>query len=309
MKKKAIITGGTGFLGKAIIEKLIKANYLLFVLIRKESNPNVLNHLLPNCRCIYYENLQDNELIVKLDDAIGADLFIHCAWKGVNNSERDQTSQITYNISLTIDAVILSNNLKCKKWVGMGSQAEYGIVNDIANEDATSIKPFSAYGKSKVACYWAASGLCQLFGLPMMWFRIFSLYGINDNPNALIPHVIQSCMENTSPSLTNCEQKWDYLYVSDGADAVISLSESNENGVFNIGSGKVIVLNEVVNYIKQQINPHLYIGYGQKSYSENQIMHLQADISKLKKVTNWKPVFDLQTGLSETINYYLKNCN
>lgn len=307
MKKKAIITGGTGFLGKAIIEKLIEANYLLFVLIRKESNPDHLNNLLPYCNCIYYETLQDNDLIVNLQNAIDADLFIHCAWKGVNNTEREQTSQITYNISLTIDAVILANNLKCKKWVGMGSQAEYGIVNDIAKEETTPIKPFSAYGKSKVACYWAASGLCQIFGLPMLWCRIFSLYGINDNPNALIPNLIQSCIENTSPSLTNCEQKWDYLYVLDGADAIISLSESNENGVFNIGSGKIVPLYDVVNYIKQQINPHLYIGYGQKSYSENQIMHLEADISKLKKVTNWKPVFDLQTGLSETINYYLKN--
>ena len=46
MKKKAIITGGTGFLGKAIIEKLIEADYLLFVLINKESNPNPLNNLL-----------------------------------------------------------------------------------------------------------------------------------------------------------------------------------------------------------------------------------------------------------------------
>ncbi|MEA5141158.1 NAD-dependent epimerase/dehydratase family protein [Arcicella rigui] len=307
MKKKAIITGGTGFLGKAIIEKLIKANYLLFVLIRKESNLSFINHLLPCCKCIYYETLQDKELLVLLEDAMNTDLFIHCAWKGVSNIERDQISQITYNITLTIDAVILANNLKCKKWVGMGSQAEYGIVNDIAYEETTPISPFSTYGKSKVACYWAASGLCQIFGLPMLWCRIFSLYGINDNPNTLISYLIQSCLNSTSPSLTNCEQKWDYLYVVDGAEAIINLSESNEKGVFNIGSGKSVALREVVNYIKKQINPHLYVGYGQKSYAENQIMHLEADISKLKKVTNWKPVFDLQTGLSETINYYLKN--
>lgn len=68
-----------------------------------------------------------------------------------------------------------------------------------------------------------------------------------------------------------------------------------------------MVLNEVVNYIKQQINPHLHIGYGQKYYSEKQIMHLEADINKLIKATNCKPVFDLKTGLSETINYYLKD--
>lgn len=203
------------------------------MLIRKESKLNFLNHLLPYCRCIYYETLQDKELLLILEDAMHSDLFIHCAWEGVSNIERDQKSQITYNITLTTDAVILANNLKCKKWVGMGSQAEYGIVNDIAKEETTPISPFSAYGKSKVACYRTASGLCQIFGLPM--------------------------------------------------------------------------LSEVVNYIKKQINLHIYVGYGQKPYAENQIMHIAADISKLKKVTKWKLVFDLQTGLSETIDYYLKN--
>ena len=162
-----------------------------------------------------------------LDNAINADIFIHCAWKGVSNTEREQSSQITYNITLTIDSVILANRVKCKKWVGIGSQAEYGIVNSIANEDTTPINPFSAYGKAKVACYWAASGLCQVFGLNILWCRVFSLYGINDNPNYLIPYVIQSLIVGKSPSLTGCEQKWDYLHVKDGTAAIFDLAQSN----------------------------------------------------------------------------------
>ena len=304
MLKKAIITGATGFLGKAVLEKLIESNYLPFVLIRKDSNIHNLNKLLPLCKCVYYETLQDNKLLKELENAVHSDLFIHCAWKGVSSTEREQSTQITYNITLTIDSVILASLIKCKRWIGIGSQAEYGLVNDIANEDTTPINPFSAYGKAKVACYWVASGLCQIFGLEILWCRVFSLYGINDNPNYLIPYVIQACIEGISPSLTNCEQKWDYLHVKDGANAIFNLAQSSKTGVFNIGSGKTIILKNVVDFIKQEINANLIIGYGEKPYAENQIMHLEADIYKLKKTINWEPTIDLEEGLMETIKFY-----
>lgn len=304
MQKKAVITGATGFLGKALLQKLIESNYLPFILVRKDSNLENIVELLPFCECVYYETLKDSELIKNLENAINADIFIHCAWKGVSNAEREQSSQITYNIALTIDTVTLANQINCKKWVGIGSQAEYGIVNKIANEDSTPVNPFSAYGKAKAACYWAASGLCQIFGLEMVWCRVFSLYGINDNANYLIPYVIQSFIEGKSPSLTGCEQKWDYLHVKDGANAIINLAQSNGTGIFNIGSGKTVVLKEVIEIIKRKINPNLSIAYGEKTYSDNQIMHLESDMSKLKKVLDWHPTIDLKNGLTETIQFY-----
>lgn len=304
MQKKAVITGATGFLGKALLEKLIESDYLPFVLVRKDSNVQNITELLPLCSCIYYETLQDKEVLKLLANAINADIFIHCGWKGVASTDRELSSQITYNISFTVDSVILANQIKCKKWVGIGSQAEYGVVNAVASEDTTPINPFSAYGKAKVACYWAASGLCQIFGLEMLWCRVFSLYGSNDNPNYLIPYVIQSLIQEKSPSLTACEQKWDYLHVKDGANAIVNLAQANTTGVFNIGSGKTVVLKEVIDLIKQKINPNLSIGYGEKAYSDNQIMHLEANMSKLRKNFNWSPSINLKDGLAETIQFY-----
>lgn len=305
MIKKVIITGATGFLGKYVLQNLIENNYLPFVMIRGDSSVYNIQEFLPFCKCINYITLKDKDLIEKLDAAKDADLFVHCAWKGVGTRDVEQLSQITYNITLTIDSVILANLINCKKWVGIGSQAEYGAVNKIAQEDETLINPFSAYGKSKAACYWASSGLCQILGIKMLWCRVFSLYGLGDNPNYFIPYVIKTCIEGNSPSLTNCEQKWDYLHVKDGAAAVCNLAEDEDGiGIFNIGSGETVILKDVVKFIKQKINRDLVIGFGEKPYSGNQIMHLEANISKLKKTITWTPKISLESGLLEVIKFY-----
>lgn len=307
MLKKVILTGATGFLGKALLEKFIENGFLVYVLVRKSSNVNNILGLILLKQIVYYETLSDVNLIKDLENVFDADLFIHCAWKGVSNSERDKSDQITYNLSLTMDSVKLANKIKCKKWVGIGSQAEYGLVNKISKEDKTPIKPFTAYGKAKVASYWAAEGLCEIFGIKMLWCRIFSLYGPSDNPQYLIPYVIQSLLRDNSPSLTLCQQKWDYLYLTDGVDAIFKLAKSESVGVFNIGSGKTTTLKYIVDCIQKQINPKLKIGYGEKEYSKYQIMHLQADIQKINENILWKPITSIEKGLLETIHFYQSN--
>lgn len=302
--KKAIISGATGFLGEAILAHLLKLNIQPFVLLRYESDTQNIDQYLKDCTCIRYKSLKDETILKELESARKADFFFHCAWSGVGKNERNLCSQITYNLELTTDTVILADKLKCKKWIGIGSQAEYGVPNEKATENATPINPVTIYGKLKVASYWAASGLCQHFEIPMLWCRVFSLYGRHDHLNNLIPYVIQECFRESSPALTNCEQEWDYLHVNDGAKAIIQLAMSNARGIFNIGSGKTIKLRKVVEYIKKNINSNVIIGYGVKSYSSDQILFLKADIKKLKDSINWEPEIEIKQGLSDLIEYY-----
>lgn len=302
MARRILITGATGFLGFSILEKIIENGDIPYVLVRNDSNLSKIKSLLNVCKVFYYKTLQDEELILSLIELETVDSFIHCAWKGVE--QRNDSSQITYNVSFTIDSIVLAHKINCKRWVGIGSQAEYGAVNAVAMEDSTPIKPFSIYGKAKASCYWAASALCQAYSLEMVWCRVFSLYGPNDNPNYLIPYVIKNLLKGTSPSLTSCQQKWDYLYVSDGANAIVSIANSKVTGIFNVGSGQTIILKEVVEYLKQALNPTIQINFGEVTYTENQILHLEASIDKINQSLNWHPRINLEEGLSKTLFSY-----
>ncbi|MBK7635075.1 MAG: NAD-dependent epimerase/dehydratase family protein [Saprospiraceae bacterium] len=237
-----MITGATGFVGRAILIKLLEINYQVYVLVRKDSKIERIKELFPVCKFIYYETLLDTELQDALQGAHHAEFFFHVAWRGVSNLERDQFDHTTYNITLATDSIILASKLKCNKWIGIGSQAEYGIPNTTAYEDTTPLAPISVYGKAKLATYRSASELCQMFEMPMLWCRVFSLYGSNDNENNFIPYIINSCLEGNSPALTKCEQIWDYLHVKDGANAIVQPNITNASGIYNIGSGKQYAL-------------------------------------------------------------------
>ena len=81
-------------------------------------------------------------------------------------------------------------------------------------------------------------------------------------------------------------------------------SNRDATGIFNLGSGIACPLREVITLIRDMIDPHLEIGFGEIPYSPNQVMHLEADISKLQTATGWKPETSLAEGLRRTVEWY-----
>lgn len=306
MIAKAIVSGSTGFLGKAIVSHLIENGVEPILLLRTNSKIEILKDYIAYCKIHYYDNFDNLETFKELEVYKNEiQVFYHCAWKGVSGADRNDIVNINYNISLTIGSIRLCDYLKIDKWVGIGSQAEYGVYHSSTNEDTTLTKATSIYGRSKLACYWTASALCQALNINCVWCRVYSLYGPNDHPNYFIPYLVDSCFKGESPELTLCEQQWDYLHVDDCAKGIISLSNTSCTGVYNFGSGNTQSLKYVAEFIRDCINKNVEIKFGAKEYSPSQIMYLHADISKLKNAIVWQPIYEnIEDGLINTINYY-----
>jgi nucleoside-diphosphate-sugar epimerase len=126
-----------------------------------------------------------------------------------------------------------------------------------------------------------------------------------DNPAWMIPYVTRLLLEGGKPSLTKAEQVWDYIYVEDVASAILAVLEtSNATGLFNLGSGKAVALRLIIEKIRERINSNLPLGFGDLPYRSDQVMHLEADITRLTNVTGWLPNVTLDTGLRKTIDWY-----
>ena len=109
------------------------------------------------------------------------------------------------------------------------------------------------------------------------------------------------------PKLTAAEQLWDYIYIEDVASAIRAVLDSNDaEGVFNLGSGQAYRLKTIIEKIRDLIDSKLPLGFGEVQYRPDQVMHLQADISRLNKATNWSPKFDLDKAIKETVAWYVK---
>jgi nucleoside-diphosphate-sugar epimerase len=121
----------------------------------------------------------------------------------------------------------------------------------------------------------------------------------------MIPSVITSLLTGHRPSLTPGEQVWDFLYVADAVRALLALAENDSaSGTFNLGSGSPVTVRDVASKIRDSIDPRLELGFGDVPYPPGQIMHLEADISRLKSATGWKPQTSLEEGLCRTIGWF-----
>jgi UDP-glucose 4-epimerase len=150
--------------------------------------------------------------------------------------------------------------------------------------------------------------LCDLYDMRFVWLRLFSAYGPGDDPGWMIPYVILTLLRGERPALTAGEQRWDYLFVEDAAEAICRVSiRPDAQGVFNLGSGEAHTVRSIVELVRDLIDPDLPLGFGEVPYRPDQIMHLQAEILRLGEATGWSPQVGLDEGLRRTVDWYREN--
>lgn len=300
--KNVLITGPTGSIGHALIELLLGTGCTVYAVCNPSSTRN---SELPSNPSLNIVKCGLNELSC-LKDMIPekCDAAFHLAWAGTTGADRNNVDMQMNNIKYSIDAVKASHALGCSVFVGAGSQAEYGRVEGTLYPD-TPVSPENGYGIAKLAAGQLTRMLCSQYGLRHIWTRILSVYGPYDGKSSMIMSTLRALMNGQKPLLTKGEQKWDYLYSRDAAKALYLLGIKGVDGeVYTLGGGNERPLRDYVEILRNAIDPNLKLGFGKIPYAEKQVMHLYADISKLKRDTGFEPDYSFIEGIEETIKWY-----
>jgi nucleoside-diphosphate-sugar epimerase len=301
--KKIVVTGATSMIGVATINEAIKNNVEVLAIIRKDSKKI---DRLPKSNLIKFLecDLDKFDTIDSVDDDY--DVFYHFAWGNTDKNTRNDPVLQQKNIKYALDAVNLAKKLGCKKFIGAGSQAEYGRVEGKLNA-STPINPDIAYGMAKYAAGRLTNLRCKEIGLEHIWVRILSVYGIYDGPNTMISYAIKELLAGKEPEFTKCQQKWDYLFSEDAGKAFYLIGEKGiTNKIYCLGSGFARPLSEYVKTINRILGKSENTGIGKKVYAPNQVMYLEADISELSADTGFKPTIPFEEGLKKTIDWIRK---
>ena len=299
--KRVMITGPTGAIGVALIQELILHDIEVIAVVRPGSNrkENIPEHKL--VRVVECGLNQLDKLPRLIDEP--CDTFYHLGWDGTFGNARNNMQGQLKNIQYTLDAVKVAKLLGCKRFVGAGSQAEYGRTEEKLTA-STPAFPENGYGIAKLCAGQMSRILCEQEGLEHIWTRILSVYGPYDGENTLIMSVIRTLLKGEKPATTKGEQQWDYLYSKDAAYAFYLLGEKGISGkTYCIGSGKTRALKDYITIIRNQIDESLTLGIGELPYAEKQVMHLCADISELEKDTGFIPQYEFEIGIKETIEW------
>ncbi len=301
--KKAIITGATGAIGTALINELIKTNTQVLVLCRKESKRNT--------------NIPDNPLVKKaycsleelngfsIDSDEKYDVFFHLAWQGTTGKARNDMYLQNLNVKYSLDAVNLAKKLGCRKFIGVGSQAEYGFCTEKLTPHTPAF-PESGYGIGKLCAGLMTKKLAHSLGIEHNWVRVVSVFGENDSENSLVMSLIKTLHEGKVPKLTKGEQIWNYLYSADAAEALRMIAEKGIDGkTYVLASSEEAVLSEYIYRIRDIINKNIDLDFGAIPYYENQAMYLSADISELTSDTGWYPKTSFDEGIAKTYKSFV----
>lgn len=298
---RILVTGGSGFVGSSVVHQLIGQGREVALLLRETSDTHRIHTVLDSCTVIRGELSRLEDIRVPLK-AFAPDGVLHLAWEGVKGADRNSPIQMS-NVKTSIDLFQITGEIGCNNFVGLGSQAEYGLLSGRINEQAAT-RPTTTYGAAKLATCYLLERAAAAESRPFAWLRLFSSYGPDDDPSWLIPYMIRTLLAGDRPSLTKAEQIWDYIHVDDVANALIATLESGARGVFNLGAGEARPLREIIELIRNAIDPSLPLGFGELDYRSDQVMHLEPDISALRAAADWAPRVTLEQGLTAAIEWH-----
>ena len=303
--KNILITGGLGFIGSHITNKLIDNNYITVIDDVSTGNINNLNSPQHDNLTLIKKDLNDIDLNASLKDI---DYVFHlAAMVSVPLSVKNPIICNIKNVNATgklLDACV-SNNIE--KIVFSSSSAVYGENTNIPLKETELPMPTSPYAASKANCELYLKSFWESYGLKYTALRYFNVFGPKQDKNspyaAVIPNFISAILENKQPLIYgDGEQTRDFVYVDDVANANICACESDFNGIVNVASGKRITINELFEIVKETLNSDATVRYLPRRLGD--IKHSQADVSKLNEINLRIDGSNFKNQLIETVLWF-----
>ena len=303
--EKVIITGASSFIGQELIGRLNKERYEIIAVVRHGSSDKIDARLKSQIRIVECDMLEycGFPSIIKK-----CDIFISLAWNGTRGSSRDDAVRQKENYLHSIQALHAAAQMGCRLFMSAGSQAEYGNINGMITEE-TICHPNTEYGRWKLAFYNDAIAFCRKNGISFIEPRFFSLYGENDAETTMVIDIIKKMLANKPCALTKCIQNWDYLYISDAVEGIITLLQPGcEDGAYNFGSGDVRQLKSYVDDMYRITGSHSELQFGAVQYPATGMVSIWPDVEKLRSA-GWMPKTSFDAGIRKVIEKYRRSGN
>lgn len=297
---RIIVTGATSMIGSALIRSCLDHDIeKVYAVVRPNSKkidrlPKDDRIILIYCAIDQYDSL--SELI-----AGPCDVFFHFAWTRTGADRNEDLSEQSKNVLYTLSAVRAAAELGCAKFVGSGSQAEYGRLDIERISPDSPVNPVQPYGIAKYAAGKMAMEQAARLGISCLWVRVFSVYGINDKPTSMVSSSLSKMLRGVPARFTPAEQLWDYLYSDDAGEAFYLIGErACGRKVYCLGSGEAHPLKHYIELMRKVAGPDAEALIGALPYPESVLMHLCADISSLHADTGFSPETDFEEGIRRT---------
>ncbi|MBN1421158.1 MAG: SDR family oxidoreductase [Planctomycetes bacterium] len=303
-----LITGGAGFIGSAIAERLVRDGHRVRVL--DDFSTGMEERLVP---------IADDVEIVRGDvrdrDAVerclrGVEVVFHeAALPSVARSVEDPLTSHDVNVNGTLTLLDAARRAGVRRLVYAASSSAYGDSAVLPKKESQPAAPLSPYAVGKLTGEYYCRIWWTLFGLPTVSLRYFNVFGPRQDPRseyaAVIPRFVTAALSGRAAQVFgDGEQTRDFTFVDNVVDANLLAAQATgaEGGVFNIACGERISLNRLLREIGEITGKPVQAEYGPPRPGD--VMHSLADISRARDILGFEPRVSVREGLDRTVAWF-----
>ena len=300
---KCLVTGGAGFIGSNLVDKLVQLGHDVIVL--DNLNTGRLSNLSKVKNKVKILNIDITKDF--LDDYFkNVDQVFHLAGLAdIVPSIKNPKAYFDVNLLGTLNVLEAAKNKQVKKCIYAASASCYGIPSDYPTNEKSKIDPKYPYALTKYLAEEMVIHWARVYKMPNISLRFFNAYGPRSRTTGVYGAVFgvflaQKLANKPLTIVGDGNQTRDFIHVSDLVEAIILAAQKGKNfEIYNVGGGKEISVNSIANMIS---NDKVYIH--KRPGEPNRSL---ADISKIKSELNWEPKIDIKNGvkmLIENINQW-----
>ena len=303
-----LVTGGGGFIGSHIVERLLNDG----------ERVRVLDNFATGSRANLLPFMDDIELVEgdlqsyeRAHTAVrGCDAVFHqAALPSVPRSVQDPLTSNASNVIGTLNVLLAARDEGVRRVVFASSSSVYGSNPTLPKVEDLPTLPFSPYAVAKLAAEGYCRSFTAVYGLETVALRYFNVFGPRQDPlsqyAAVIPNFITAALEGGTITINgDGEQSRDFTYVENVVEANLAAmaAEGAAGKAYNVACGERVSLNDLVRQLAQLTGRELDPIHGPDRAGD--VKHSQADISAAERDLGYRPIVDFEEGLRRTLAFY-----
>lgn len=307
--KKLLITGACGFIGSHLTEMCVEQGYSVTAFDRYNSENHwgwLENSKYKNEIQVILGDIRDYDSVLKASKNIDAVMHL-AALIGIPYSYDSPLAYIRTNIEGTYNVLQASREREIDNILITSTSETYGSAQTKAIDENHPKVGQSPYSATKIAADQLATSFHRSFDMPVKIVRPFNTYGPRQSSRAIIPNITSQLLHSNKLKLGNLEPTRDFTFVTDTCSAFLEILDCPKliGQEVNIGMNEEISIEQLADKIAKILGKEFEIE-GQelrKRPSNSEVERLNCDNKKILKLTNWSPKYNLDSGLSETIEW------
>jgi len=304
-----LVTGAAGFIGSTLVRKLVEKGHKASIVVRKETNLWRLGEAAEKITR-FDADLTDLESIKTVVSKINPTGVFHLAASNIQSGVTAADDEvIRTNVLGIVNLLKALEGAEYKFFINTGSFLEYrGEERPLKESDVS--EPGELYSITKLAATLYGEAIARRAKKPIITFRIFSPYGPGMQKGRLLEALISKALKNEPIAMTNKDVTRDFVFVEDIADLYIEAMDKameNKGEVFNLGTGVITKLHEVVDLVIELTNSKSMVAWNSLPSVSYDRALWQADMTKTFSHFDWRPKFTFESGVRKTIEWYKKN--